>query len=152
LPTTYWYLDSDSSKDGKTKYSLSNLSDPSFNLFQQTPKANQNRSSRKLYTEELKKDTAKVKKGNYGIDFGICRGHITEKEKAAGTVLNELTDETLRQRLCMVLRLMVTDWKLADDDPEAFEEQWHGNHIKDSLLDDIRCVDYDGTKKHEEKD
>ena len=109
-------------------------------------------SPRKLYTEKLTEDSTKVKKGNYGIDFGICRGHITEQEKEAGTVLNEPTDETLRQRLCMVLRLMVTDWKLADDDPEAFDEEWHGNHIKGALLDDIRCVDYDVTKKDEEKD
>lgn len=151
LPAANWYLDSDPTKDGTTKYALSNLNDLSFNMFQQKTKKHSHKA-RKLYEEKMGEDTVKQKKDNYGIDFGMCRGHISEKEKEQGTVLNEKTNETLQQRLCMVLRLMVTDWKLSDDDPESFEEIWHGNHIKTALLDDIRCVNYDVTKKDEEKD
>merc|ERR1711976_510833 len=102
------------------------------------------------YTEETPEDSKELKKKNFGIDFSLCRGHVSEKEKKAGKVLNEKTNETLRQRICMVLRDIVVDWKTADDDYENFAKQWPMNKIKQHLLDTVRCVDYDKTKFEEE--
>lgn len=88
------------------------------------------------------------------MNFQRCRGHVTKKEKENGTIdtSKHNVDETMRQRTCMVMRQMAIDWMNADDDFDEFMLQWKPTGIKENILKQIRCVNYDKTMQKEEED
>lgn len=120
---------------------FSPLNDPSDNESIAGPPIARKHNKVRRLGGDSPKDSDKVKKKNYGIDFSKCRGHVTEEEKKKGTIKKgDGRDETMKERLCMVLRQMVVDWKNAKDDFDEFKNQWKLGEIRKNLLKQIRCV------------
>jgi len=123
------WLFEDDEKDIKM-LAFSPLSDPSANL-SKPPIAK--KQLRRL-SGNAKADTKKLKDKNYDIDFSKCRGNVTEDEKKNGTIQKgDGRDETMKERMCMVLRQMVVDWKNSEADFDEFSLQWKLGMIKTGM-------------------
>ena len=147
-----WLLDESEFEAYAKNLPLSPLSDPTLALSSPDAFSKKKDISRRLAAKVA--DTAAVQKKNYDMNFQRCRGHVTKKEKENGTIdtSKHNVDETMRQRTCMVMRQMAIDWMNADDDFDEFMLQWKPTGIKENILKQIRCVNYDKTMQKEEED
>lgn len=98
-------------------------------------------------------DSAKVKKGNFGIDFKECRGHVDEEEKRNKEVkaIDYNKDMTMKDRFCLAMRQVVSDWRNSNNNKPDFRSKNKSKDLKKKLRESVQCADWDETMTGEEK-